>query len=86
MFEKTRQVEEHLDHLRTLLMFEPRGHGSLSGSMLLPPAADLGVVFIEVRCCLPMCGHGTIGTCTVAIETGLVKMTEPITQDQVVFA
>jgi proline racemase len=83
MFEKKRYVEEHLDHLRTLLMFEPRGHGSMSGSILLPPtnpAADLGIVFIEVSGCLPMCGHGTIGTCTVAIETGLVKMTEPITQ------
>ena len=83
MFEKKKYVEEHLDHLRTLLMFEPRGHGSMSGSILLPPsnpAADLGVVFIEVSGCLPMCGHGTIGTCTVAIETGLVKMKEPITQ------
>jgi len=82
MFEKKKYVEEHLDHLRTLLMFEPRGHGSMSGSILLPPtnpAADLGIVFIEVSGCLPMCGHGTIGTCTVAIETGLVKMTEPIT-------
>ena len=83
MFEKKQYVEAHLDHLRTLLMFEPRGHGSMSGSILLPPcisSADLGVVFIEVSGCLPMCGHGTIGTCTVAIETGLVKVTEPITR------
>jgi proline racemase len=82
MFEKKHYVEEHLDHLRTLLMFEPRGHSSMSGSVILPPTdpgADLGVVFIEVSGCLPMCGHGTIGTCTVAIETGLVRAVEPIT-------
>ena len=82
IFEKKQYVEQHLDHLRTLLMFEPRGHGSMSGSIVLPPVspdADLGVVFIEVSGCLPMCGHGTIGTCTVAIETGLVKATEPVT-------
>jgi proline racemase len=83
MFEKKRYVEENLDHLRTLLMFEPRGHGSMSGSILLPPtnpAADLGVVFIEVSGCLPMCGHGTIGTVTVALETGLLPRVEPLTR------
>jgi proline racemase len=82
MFEKKRYVEENLDDLRKLLMFEPRGHSSMSGSVLLPPTvpeADLGVVFIEVSGCLPMCGHGTIGTCTVALETGLIPMVEPIT-------
>src|SRR5947208_16398769 len=80
MFEKKRYVEEKLDYLRTRLMFEPRGHSSMSGSILLPPTnpeADLGVVFIEVSGCLPMCGHGTIGTVTVALETGLVKPKEP---------
>jgi proline racemase len=82
MFDKKVYVETHLDHLRTLLMFEPRGHGSMSGSILLPPTdpeADLGVVFIEVSGCLPMCGHGTIGTVTVAIETGLIPAVEPLT-------
>lgn len=82
MFERREYVEHHLDHLRTFLMFEPRGHGSMSGAVLLPPTdpeADLGVVFIEVSGCLPMCGHGTIGTCTVAIETGLVPKVEPCT-------
>lgn len=43
------------------------------------PDADLGVVFIQVDGCLPMCGHATIATCTVAIETGLVQAVEPIT-------
>ena len=56
-------------------MFEPRGHDVMSGSILYPPTrpdCDLGVLFIEVSGCLPMCGHGTIGTVTVAMEEGLV--------------
>lgn len=83
MFDRRQYVERHLDHLRRLLMFEPRGHGSMSGSVLVPPSdpeADLGVIFIEVSGCLPMCGHGTIGTCTVAIETGLIPAVEPCTR------
>ena len=70
------------DDLRTLLMYEPRGHAAMSGAILQPPSrpdADLGVVYIEVTGCLPMCGHGTIGVATVAVETGLVEVTEPIT-------
>ena len=64
---------EHLDHLRTLLMYEPRGHSAMSGAILQPPTrpdADYGVLFIEVSGCLPMCGHGTIGVATVLVETG----------------
>lgn len=62
------------DWVRRALMFEPRGHDVMSGSILYPPPAgdaDLGVLFIEVSGCLPMCGHGTIGTVTVALEHGL---------------
>jgi proline racemase len=72
----------HLDHLRTLLMYEPRGHGSMSGAILQPPTrpdADAGVLFIEVSGCLPMCGHGTIGVATVLVETGMVPVTSPVT-------
>src|ERR671935_1043846 len=72
----------HLDHLRTLLMYEPRGHGAMSGAILQPPTrpdADYGVLFIEVSGCLPMCGHGTIGVATVLVETGMVEVTEPVT-------
>jgi 4-hydroxyproline epimerase len=68
------------DWIRTSLMFEPRGHDVMSGSLLYPPTredCDLGIVFIEVSGCLPMCGHGTIGTVTVAIERGLVKPRKP---------
>jgi proline racemase len=83
MFAKREYAVAHLDALRRLLMYEPRGHGSMSGAILVPPAdpkADLGVVFIEVSGFLPMCGHGTIGVCTVAVETGLVAVTEPVTR------
>ena len=54
----------------------------MSGSILQPttrPDADAGVVFIEVSGCLPMCGHGTIGTATVLVETGMVEVKEPVT-------
>ena len=56
-------------------MFEPRGHDMMSGSILYPPhdaANDVAVLFIETSGCLPMCGHGTIGTITIAIEEGLI--------------
>nr|WSX49268.1 proline racemase family protein [Streptomyces sp. NBC_00974] len=73
---------EHLDHIRTLLMYEPRGHSAMSGAILQPPTrpdADFGVVFIEVSGLLPMCGHGTIGVATVLVETGMVPVVEPVT-------
>ncbi|HEX6467649.1 MAG TPA: proline racemase family protein [Streptosporangiaceae bacterium] len=82
MFERRRYFMEHLDHVRTLLMYEPRGHGAMSGAILQPPTrqdADYGVLFIEVSGCLPMCGHGTIGVATVLAETGMVTVTEPVT-------
>jgi 4-hydroxyproline epimerase len=68
------------DWVRRALMFEPRGHDVMSGSILYPPVAEdceLGVLFIEVSGCLPMCGHGLIGTVTVALEMGLVAPREP---------
>jgi proline racemase len=61
-------------------MFEPRGHEVMSGSIPYPPSSpeyDLAVLFIEVSGCLPMCGHGTIGTVTVALEEGLVTPRDP---------
>lgn len=72
-------VRDH-DWVRRSLMFEPRGHDVMSGSILYPPSrddCDIGVLFIEVSGCLPMCGHGTIGTVTVAIEEGLVTPHDP---------
>ena len=63
------------DWIRQALMFEPRGHDVMSGSILYPSTrddCDTAILFIEVSGCLPMCGHGTIGTVTMAIENGLV--------------
>lgn len=83
MNERRLSAMEHLDGLRGLLMNEPRGHASMSGALLQPPArddADWGVVFIEASGFLPMCGHGTIGVATVLVETGMVEVTEPVTE------
>ena len=66
---------KRFDWIRRALMFEPRGHDVMSGSVLYKPLrddCDMGLVFIETSGCLPMCGHGTIGTVTVALEQGLV--------------
>src|SRR3954451_9535619 len=67
MADKRVHLMTQLDHLRTLLMFEPRGHAAMSGPILQPPTRPdvrFGVLFIEVSGCLPMCGHGTIGVAT----------------------
>ncbi|MGH6815592.1 MAG: 4-hydroxyproline epimerase [Hyphomicrobiaceae bacterium] len=68
------------DWIRTALMFEPRGHDMMSGSILYPATredCDTGILFIETSGCLPMCGHGTIGTVTFCIERGLIKPKTP---------
>jgi len=83
MADRRRYLMSERDDLRTLLMYEPRGHAAMSGAILQPPSrpdADAGVVFIEVSGCLPMCGHGTIGVATVLVETGMVEVKEPVTQ------
>lgn len=75
MSEKRQHFLQEYDWIRKGLMFEPRGHDMMSGSILYPPhdpANDVAVLFIETSGCLPMCGHGTIGTITIAIERGLV--------------
>ncbi len=80
MSAKRQDFLDHHDWIRTALMFEPRGHDVMSGSILYPPTTpdgDVGVLFIEVSGCLPMCGHGTIGTVTMALEHGLVTAREP---------
>ncbi len=80
MSEKRQHFLKEYDWIRKGLMFEPRGHDMMSGSILYPPADpsnDAGVLFIETSGCLPMCGHGTIGTVTIAIEQGLVTPKTP---------
>lgn len=88
MSEKRQHFLKEYDWIRTGLMFEPRGHDMMSGSILYAPhdpQNDVGVLFIETSGCLPMCGHGTIGTMTIALEKklvipktpGLVRMEAP---------
>jgi 4-hydroxyproline epimerase len=76
MSEKRQHFLKEYDWIRKGLMFEPRGHDMMSGSILYPPhdpQNDAAVLFIETSGCLPMCGHGTIGTVTIAMEKGLIN-------------
>lgn len=80
MSEKRQYFIQHYDWIRRSLMFEPRGHDMMSGSILYPPHDknnDAAILFIETSGCLPMCGHGTIGTVTIAIENGLIVPKSP---------
>lgn len=75
MSEKRQHFLKEYDWIRKGLMFEPRGHDMMSGSILFAPhnpENDFAILFIETSGCLPMCGHGTIGTITIAIEEGLI--------------
>jgi proline racemase/trans-L-3-hydroxyproline dehydratase len=83
MLGKAKYVYDNLDYLRTLLVHEPRGHGNMYASLVVPPtveAADFGVLYLEVGGYPTMCGHGTIAVCTVLVETGLVEAKEPETE------
>ena len=80
MMERRAHFLAEFDWIRTGLMFEPRGHDMMSGSILYPPTrpdCDVAILFIETSGCLPMCGHGTIGTVTMAIEHGLIRPKTP---------
>ncbi len=80
MSEKRQHFLKNYDWIRQALMFEPRGHSMMSGAIVYPPCSsnsDASVLFIETSGCLPMCGHGTIGTVTSAIENGIIKPKHP---------
>lgn len=80
MNKKRQHFLKEYDWIRKGLMFEPRGHDMMSGSILYPPydpQNDVAVLFIETSGCLPMCGHGTIGTMTIALEEGLIQPKTP---------
>jgi 4-hydroxyproline epimerase len=80
MSEKRQDFIARFDWVRRSLMFEPRGHDAMSGAILYPalrPDCDIAILYIEVTGCLPMCGHGTIGSVTFALEHGLVTPREP---------
>jgi 4-hydroxyproline epimerase len=80
MLDRQQHFVAEYDWIRTALMYEPRGHAMMSGSILYPSDradCDIGVLFIETSGCLPMCGHGTIGTVTIAVENRLVEPRTP---------
>lgn len=82
ILEKRRYVKSHFDHLRTALMWEPRGHADMYGCIVTPPVsdgADFGILFLHNEGFSTMCGHGIIGITKVAVETGLVPLKEPET-------
>lgn len=83
MIQRKAWLEENLDHVRELLMNEPRGHAAMVGSILMPPTrpdADFGVVYMSAGGFWAMCGHGTIGVATAIVDRGMVKVTEPYTE------
>ena len=83
MSEKRQHFLKEYDWIRKGLMYEPRGHDMMSGSFFFEPQFpenDFGILFIETSGCLPMCGHGTIGAITIAIEEGII---EPLTPGKV---
>jgi proline racemase len=87
MLERRRFLQEHLDHVRRALMWEPRGHFNMYGCVLTPPVspeADLGVLFMHNEGYSTMCGHGVIGLVTALLETGALPATgheTPVTLD-----
>jgi len=83
ILERRRYAKEHYDHLRTALMWEPRGHADMYGCILTPPVspdADFGILFIHNEGFSSMCGHGIIGITTVVLETGILPITSPTTK------
>jgi 4-hydroxyproline epimerase len=76
MSERRQDFLARFDWMRLGLMFEPRGHDLMSGGFLYPPidpSNDGAILFMEISGCLPMCGHGTIGIITFALEHGLIR-------------
>jgi len=82
MMERKEFLKRNYDYYRTALLLEPRGHRDMFGALITDPVskeADIGVIFMESSGYLNMCGHGTIGVATVAVEAGLVEVIEPYT-------
>jgi proline racemase len=82
ILERRRYAAEHFDYLRKILMWEPRGHADMYGCVITPPIsreANFGVLFLHNEGYSSMCGHGIIAVAKVAVETGLVPITRPVT-------
>ena len=77
VLEKRRYFREHYDHLRTGLMWEPRGHADMYGAVITPSEdADFDVFFLHNEGYSTMCGHAIIALTKLVIETGLVTKNE----------
>jgi proline racemase len=75
ILEKRRHIQDNFDHLRTALMWEPRGHADMYGCVLTDPASPdgtIGVIFLHNEGYSTMCGHGIIALTTVVLETGKI--------------
>lgn len=84
MMEKKQYIQDHYDHIRKLLMNEPRGHKDMFGAILTKPVhaqCDIGVIFMDSGAYLNMCGHGTIGTVTMCLNKGIIAKKETIFVD-----
>jgi trans-L-3-hydroxyproline dehydratase len=82
ILDRRRYALEYFDHLRTALMWEPRGHADMYGCLVVPPitsGADIGVLFMHNEGYSTMCGHGIIAITKVALETGRLPLVEPET-------
>jgi proline racemase len=83
ILEKRRWAQEHLEHVRKLLVYEPRGHADMYGCFVTEPedgGADFGVLFFHNAGYSTACGHGTIAFATAAVETGMVEVADPVTR------
>lgn len=83
MYDKMMYMWEKNDSIRQLLLNEPRGRASMSTNLVLPPCnpkADAGLIIMESEEYVPMSGSNLICTATALLETGMVKMTDPITE------
>ncbi|WP_163337995.1 proline racemase family protein [Desulfopila sp. IMCC35008] len=82
VLERRQYMKDNYDHLRTALMFEPRGHADQYGAVIMPPCTegtDFSVLFIHNEGYSTMCGHAIIAMTTVMLETGAVEMQYPET-------
>ncbi|MBM3305578.1 MAG: proline racemase [Candidatus Aminicenantes bacterium] len=83
ILERRAFIKDNLDHLRTALMFEPRGHADMYGCVLTRPVEEgsrFGVIFMHNEGYSTMCGHAVIALAEVAVRTGMVEAVAPVTE------
>ena len=79
VLEYRRYIKENFDHLRTALMFEPRGHADMYGCLLTPPndeEGDFGIIFLHNEGYSTMCGHAIIAISTLAVKLNWIDVKE----------